>query len=135
VNTNAETVTRGVPGGLPSLWARAQDQPHVAPMLAPAMLQSSPRVTAPAPTTLKDYASYVQDRLPAAARQVSTSVVADVRMTIDRDATVRKTQVTHLDGPETLRTQRMLMASQRQLRPLPAGTVDTLDVDTTMAFN
>jgi hypothetical protein len=48
---------------------------------------------------------------------------------------MRETQVTRLDGPETLRTQLMSMASQMQLLPLPAGTVDAFVVDTIVAFN
>ena len=123
------------PGGLPSLWGRAQDQPQMAAMPAPATPQSNPRLTAPAPTTLEDYASYVQDRLQAGARRVDTPGIADVRLTIDRDGTVRQTQVTRLDGPEALRTQLMSMVSQMQLPPLPTGTVDALVVDSIVAFN
>jgi hypothetical protein len=100
------------------------------------MSLSSPSFSAPAPTTLEDYARDVQDRLQKAARQVNTSGIADVRLTIDRDGSVRQTEVTRLDGPEALRTQLMTMVRQMQLPPLPTGTtVDALVVDTIVAFN
>jgi len=136
-----------VPGGVSRLWAFAQDRPqiiHQAPtgkvrhtaIVASAMSLSSPSLSAPAPTTLEDYAREVQDRLQTAARQVNTSGIADVRLTIDRDGSVRQTEVTRLDGPEALRTQLMTIARQMQLPPLPTGTpVDTLVVDTIVVFN
>ena len=138
-----------VPGGMSRLWAYAQDRTQMqimhqastgkalnTPMLASARSPSSPRLSAPAPTTLEDYARDVQDRLQAVARQVNTSGIADVRLTIDRDGSVRQTEVTRLDGPEALRTQLMTMVNRMQLPPLPTGTtVDALVVDTILAFN
>jgi hypothetical protein len=62
--------------------------------------------------------------------------MADVRLTIGRDGTVRQTEVRRLDGPETLRNQIMSMASQLKLPPLPADTrAQELVVDATVAFN
>ena len=136
-----------VPSGMSRVWARAQDQPPIIHQTPPRKAlntglsttttpQVNPRLTSPAPTTLDDYAREVQDRLQAAARQVNTSGTANVRLTIDRDGAVQRTEMIHLDGPDVLRTQLMTIVSQMNLPPLPMGTtVDALVVDTTLAFN
>jgi hypothetical protein len=93
-------------------------------------------LTTPAPTTLDEYASFVQDQLQASASQVRTPGVADVRLTIGRDGSVRQTEVTRLDGPEMLRSQLIAMVNEMKLPPLPlASGADELVLDTVVAFN
>jgi hypothetical protein len=133
------------PGGPAMVWATAHEQPRIttpatrAPGTArptPAAPQPPPGLTPRTPTTLEDYAQYVQNRLQAEAMQVKTAGMADVRLTIGRDGAVRQTEVRRLDGPATLRNQLMAMASQLKLPPLPAETrAEELVVDTTVAFN
>jgi hypothetical protein len=133
------------PGGPSMSWATSHEQPRLQTptMKAPgtampttAAPQPTPLLTTRTPTTLDDYATYVQNRLQAEAMQVKTAGMADVRLTIGRDGAVRQTEVRRLDGPATLRNQLMSMASQLKLPPLPAETrVEELVVDTTVAFN
>jgi hypothetical protein len=133
------------PGGTAMVWATAHEQPRLKtpPTQAagtarptPAAPQPTPMLTTRTPTTLEDYATYVQNRLQAEAMQVKTSGMADVRVTIGRDGAVRQTEVRRLDGPATLRDQIMAMAGQLKLPPLPAETrAEELVVDTTVAFN
>jgi hypothetical protein len=112
-----------VPVGMPRLWASAATR-------------TSPLLTTTAPTTLDEYASYVQDQLQASASRVKTPGVADVRLTIGRDGSVRQTEVTRLDGPEMLRPQLIAMVNEMKLPPLPpASGADELVLDTIVAFN
>src|SRR5262245_52977713 len=131
------------PGGVSMLWATSHEQPRSkkpttqAPgtaMPTTAAPQQTPGLTTRTPTTVDDYAQYVGNRLQAEAVRVKTSGMADVRLTIDRDGTVRQTEVRRLDGPEPLRNQIMSMASQLKLPPLPADSrVQALVVDATVA--
>jgi outer membrane biosynthesis protein TonB len=135
------------PVGTSVIWASSPDQPRMMnkkPMMkAPstarpstAAPQSSPLLTAAAPTTLDEYANYVQDRLQAEAMQVKTSGTADLRLTIGKDGSVQQADVTRLEGPAALRDQLMTMARQLKLPPLPTGTnASELVLDTTLAFN
>jgi hypothetical protein len=133
------------PGGTSMSWATSHEPPRLKKptMQAPgtampttAAPRPTPTLTTRTPTTLEDYASYVQNRLQAEAMQVKPSGTADVRLTIGRDGAVRQTEVMRLDGPATLRNQIMSMASQLKLPPLPAeARADVLVVDTTVAFN
>jgi hypothetical protein len=136
-----------VPGGMSRSWARTQNQGPIVhqPPTRQALKttvsdtitpRAGPRLTTPGPTTLDDYAREVQDRLQAAARLVNTPGIANVRLTIDPDGAVRQTEVTHLDGPEAIRSQLIAIVGQMNLPPLPTGTpVDALVVDTILVFN
>ena len=135
------------PVGTSMVWATSHEQPRMMnkrpTMKGPGMAtstpmapQSTPMLTTRTPATVDDYANYVGDLLQMEAMQVKTPGTADVRVTIGRDGSVRETQVTRLDGPETLRNQIMSMTSQLRLPPLPADMqADELVVDTTLAFN
>jgi outer membrane biosynthesis protein TonB len=132
------------PVGTSTTWATSHDQPRMMnkkPMMkAPVPpVEASPSPQAPMtqkPTTLDDYADYVQDSLQQEAMKVKTSGTADVKLTIGKDGVVRQTEVTRLEGPATLRNQIASMASQMKLPPLPADVnADVLVVDTTLAFN
>jgi outer membrane biosynthesis protein TonB len=133
------------PVGDSMIWATSHQQPQQKKpaMQAPetamprtAAPQQTPVLTTQTPTTLDDYGQYVQNRLQAEAMQVKTSGIADVRLTIGRDGTVRQAEVTRLDGPATLRNQIMSMASQLKLPPLPTDVrAQELVVDATVAFN
>jgi hypothetical protein len=89
-----------VPGGASRLWATSYEQPRqqkptmqapgtATPATAPP--QPTPMQTTLTPTTVDDYAQYVQNRLQAEAMQVKTAGTADVRLTIGRDGAVRQT--------------------------------------------
>jgi Gram-negative bacterial TonB protein C-terminal len=133
------------PGGASLSWAAsyAQAQQKKPAMQAPET--AAPRTTAPqatpmpttrTPTTLEDYGQYVQHQLQTEAVQVKTTGMADVRLTIGRDGTVRQTEVKRLDGPASLRDQITATVSQLKLPPLPADArAQELVVDAIVAFN
>jgi hypothetical protein len=135
------------PVGTSMVWATSHEQPRMmnkrptmkgAGMAAstPMAPQSTPMLMTRTPATVDDYANYVGDLLQMEAMQVKTPGTADVRVIIGRDGSVRETQVTRLDGPETLRNQIMSMTSQLRLPPLPADMrADELVVDIILAFN
>jgi hypothetical protein len=133
------------PGEAAMSWAASHVQPRqkTPAMQAPetarprtAVPQPAPTLTTRTPTTLEDYAQYVQHRLQAEAMQGKTSGMADVRLTIGRDGAVRQTEVSRLDGPASLRDQIMSTVSQLKLPPLPADArAQELVVDAIVAFN
>jgi hypothetical protein len=98
---------------------------------------SAPQVlTAQTPTTLDSYLAYVQDLLNVEAMKVHTPGVADVKLTIGKDGSVRQTEIERLEGPAALHDRIMSMISQMKLPPLPAdANADVLVVDATVAFN
>jgi TonB C terminal len=104
---------------------------------AAAAATSAPQVlTVQTPTTLDSYLAYVEDVLNAESKQVHTSGVADVKLTIDKDGSVRQTEIERLEGPAALRDRISSMLSQMKLPPLPAdANADVLVVDATVAFN
>ena len=132
-------------GGASLSWAAASAPPRPKTPAMQAPETATPRTAAPqptstlttgTPTTLEDYGQYVQHRLQAEARQVKTSGMADVRLTIGRDGTVRQTEVRRLDGPASLRDQITSTVSQLKLPPLPADArAQELVVDAIVAFN
>jgi TonB family protein len=88
-----------------------------------------------APQTLDEYAAYVQNRIQVAAMQLRQQGTADLRLTINRDGTIRQADIVDLEGPSALRDQvRPLVNQLSPLPPLP-GNTDTLVVDTTVAFD
>ena len=133
------------PGGASLSWGAAYEQPQQKKPAMQAPETATPRTAAPqptpmpttqTPTTLEDYGQYVQHRLQAEAMQVKTSGMADVRLTIGRDGTVRQTEVRRLDGPASLRDQIMSTVSQLKFPPLPAAArADELVIDAIVAFN
>jgi outer membrane biosynthesis protein TonB len=133
-----------IPVGTSMTWATSHDQPRLmnkkptmkAPM-TPAAATSSPQgLTTQMPTTLDDYASYVQDIMQQEAMKVKTSGTADVKLTIGKDGSVQQTEVVRLEGPAALRNQITSIVSQMKLPPLPADVnADLLVVDTILAFN
>jgi outer membrane biosynthesis protein TonB len=133
------------PGGVSMIWAASYEQPQQKKPAMQAPETATPRTAAPqptpmpttqTPTTLEDYGQYVQHRLQAEAMQVKTSGMADVRLTIGRDGTVRQTEVRRLDGPASLRDQIMSTVSQLKFPPLPADArAQELVVDAIVTFN
>jgi TonB family protein len=80
------------------------------------------------PSTLDDYAVYVGDRLQAAAMQVKQEGSAEVKLTINKDGSIRQTEVIKVSGPPALRDRIPQLVNQIQpLPPLP-GNVDALVV-------
>ena len=98
---------------------------------------SAPQVMiAQTPTTLDSYLAYVQDQLNVEAMKVHTPGVANVKLTIGKDGSVRQTEVERLEGPSALHDQITSRISQMKFPPLPADVhADALDVDATVAFN
>jgi hypothetical protein len=125
-------------------WAITSEKPQMktkrptmrAPETPTASSPPAAVLTTPTPTTVDDYASYVQDALQVEAMKIKTPGTADVRLTIGKDGSVQQTEVTRLDGPPALRDQITSMARQMKLPPLPATTtVNELVVDSTVAFD
>jgi Gram-negative bacterial TonB protein C-terminal len=104
---------------------------------ASAAATSAPQVLiAQTPTTLDSYLAYLQDRLNVEAMKVHTPGVANVKLTIGKDGSVRQTEVERLEGPSALHDQITSMISQMKFPPLPADVhADALAVDATVAFN
>ena len=96
---------------------------------------SAPHVlTVQTPTTLDSYLAYVQDLLNVQAVQLKTPAVADVKLTIGKDGSVRQADIERLEGPAALREQFSSMLSQMKFPPLPAAAnAEVLVVDATVA--
>jgi hypothetical protein len=110
---------------------------HSVTWAASAAATSAPQVLiAQTPTTLDSYLAYLQDRLNVEAMKVHTPGVANVKLTIGKDGSVRQTEVERLEGPSALHDQITSMISQMKFPPLPADVhADALAVDATVAFN
>src|SRR5215510_4109701 len=64
----------------------------------PVAATSAPHVlTVHTPTTLDSYLAYVQDRLNVEAMKVHTPGVADVKLTLGKDGSVRQTEIERLE--------------------------------------
>jgi hypothetical protein len=93
-------------------------------------------LTVQTPTTLDSYLAYVGDKLNVEAMKMRTPAVADVKLTIGKDGSVRQTEIESLEGPAALREQISSMLSQMKFPPLPAdANADVLVVDATVAFD
>jgi TonB family protein len=80
------------------------------------------------PSTLDEYAAYVRDRLQVAAMQVKQQGSAELKLTINKDGSVRQTEVIEVSGAPALRDQLPQLVNQiKPLPPLP-GNVDALVV-------
>jgi Gram-negative bacterial TonB protein C-terminal len=89
------------------------------------------------PTTLDGYVAYMSDRLQLEAMKVRQPGVADVQLTIDKNGTVARTEVTSVEGSMLLRDHATRIVNQMEkFPPLPADTnADVLVMTTTLAFN
>jgi hypothetical protein len=93
-------------------------------------------LTVQTPTTLDSYLAYVEDLLNVEAMKMHTPAVADVKLTIGKDGSVRQADIERLEGPAARREQISSMLSQMKFPPLPAdANADVLVVDATAAFD
>jgi outer membrane biosynthesis protein TonB len=133
------------PVGTSMSWATSHETPRMmnkkptmkAPA-APAVAAPSPQVlTTERPTTLDSYINYVSDRLQVEAMKVRHQGSADVKLTIDRDGSVKLAEVVRVDGPAALRDEVMGMVRLiGSLPPLPPdANADVLVLTSTVVFN
>jgi hypothetical protein len=93
-------------------------------------------LTVQTPTTLDSYLAYVGDKLNVEAMKMRTPAMADVKLTIGKDGSVRQADIERLEGPAALRERISSMLSQMKFPPLPAdANADVLVVDATVAFD
>jgi TonB family protein len=87
------------------------------------------------PTTIDEYAVYVQDRLQVAAMQMRQRGSAELKLTIDKDGTIRETEIVEVTGASSLRDQLKQVVNRIEpLPPLP-DNVDALVVSTDLSFD
>jgi TonB family protein len=131
----------GVPLGASMAWAISHEKPmklmeqRRTTRQKPAAVQptASPLLTEQTPTTLDAYTEYVQNKLQAEAMNLKQQGVADVRLTIDKDGTVRQTEVVRAEGSPALRDQVISLVNQMgKLPPLPSDA-DILVMTATVA--
>ena len=94
---------------------------------------AKPQLMETTPATVDAYAAYVQNKLQVEAMGLKQQGVADVKLTIGKDGTVRQTEVTRVEGAPALRDQIISLVNQMgALPPLPED-VDSLVVTATVA--
>jgi TonB family protein len=87
------------------------------------------------PTTIDEYAVDVQNRLQVAAMQMRQRGTAELRLTIDKNGSIRQTEVMEVSGAPTLRDDLTTLVNRiAPLPPLP-GNADVLVVTTDLAFD
>jgi TonB family protein len=135
------------PLGASMAWATSHEKKPVKPVMtpkaqerkAPAMRAEAPtpQLVTPTPTTLDGYLAYVQDRMQLEAMKGRQSGVVDVKLTIAKDGTIERTEVTRVEGPPALRDQVTTVVNRvGKLPPLPADAdADVLIMAVTLAFN
>jgi TonB family protein len=133
------------PVGISTSWATSHEKPRMMNKKPTMRAPATPAVTAPSPqvltterpATLDSYINYVSDRLQVEAMKVKHQGSADVRLTIDKDGSVRLAEVVRADGPATLRDEVMDMVKlMGSLPPLPPdANADVLVLTSTVVFN
>ena len=119
---------RGGMHSTPRSGAMAREATVGAPSSSDVLLKGSP-------TTIDEYAVYVRDRLQVGAMQMRQQGSAELKLTIDKDGTIRDTEVVEASGSPALRDQLKQVVNRIEpLPPLP-GNVDALVVSTDLAFD
>jgi hypothetical protein len=96
--------------------------------LSPMLLQRSPN-------TVDEYAAYVRDRLQVAAMQLKQQGSAELKLTIEKDGSIRETQVVEVSGPPGTRDRFTQLVNQiKPLPPLPSNA-DALVVTTDLTLD
>jgi TonB family protein len=126
-------------------WATSHETPRMinkkpgmktptTPMAATASPQT---LTTQTSTTLDSYIDYVSNRLQVEAMKVKHEGSADVKLTIDKNGTVKLAEVVRVDGPAALRDEALRMVKMvESLPPLPAdANADVLVLTSTIVFN
>jgi outer membrane biosynthesis protein TonB len=129
------------PWSLSTGWAARHDQrgtrspAQSRPMERQAPMGPSAVLLERSPETIDEYAAHVQNRLQAAAMQIKREGTAELRLTIEKDGSIRQTEVVELSGPPILRDELMTLVDRiGPLPPLP-GDADVLVVTTDLAFD
>jgi TonB family protein len=115
-----------------------QKKPTMRAPATPAVTTSPPpMMTTQTPSTLDSYVDYVSDRLQMEAMKVRHPGAADVKLTIDRNGSVRMAEVVRVEGSAALRDAANEMVKLiGSLPPLPPDTnADVLEVTSTVVFN
>ena len=87
------------------------------------------------PSTVDEYAAYVRDRLQVAAMQEAQQGTAELKLTINKDGSIRQAEVVEVSGVPTLRDQLPQLVNRiKPLPPLP-GNLDALVVTTDLTLN
>jgi TonB family protein len=133
------------PVGTARSWASSHETPRMMnkkPVTkvptAPTAATVSPQTLTPQrPTTLDSYIDYVSNRLQVEAMKVKHEGSADVKLTIDKNGTVKLAEVVRASGPAALRDEVMEMVRMiGSLPPLPPDTnADVLVLTSTVVFN
>ncbi len=87
------------------------------------------------PSTLDEYAAYVQNRLQVEAMRLRQQGTAELRLTIDKDGSIRQTEVVGVESSSRLRDQVQPLVQQIEPLPPPPGDADALVINTTLAFD
>jgi TonB family protein len=110
-------------------------QQHMERRSPTATQTTSPTLLEQSPRTLDEYAAYVQNRLQVEAMKLRQQGTAEVKLTIDKDGSVRQAEIMEVEGSSMLGEQVKPLVNQiAPLPPLP-GNAEVLVVTTTLAFN
>jgi TonB family protein len=134
-----------VPAGTSLSWATSHETPRMmnkkpmmrTPATPATRLPSSQAMATQTPSTLESYINHVSDRLQVEAMKVRQSGTADVKLTIERNGSVRLTEVVRVDGPPALREAAIEMVELiGTLPPLPPdANADVLVLTSSVVFN
>jgi hypothetical protein len=93
---------------------------------------TAPTRPPPSPQRLEEYLAMVQRVLKQETASIQQAGLADVRLTIQRDGSVRHTEIVPLDGPATLRSELLPIVSRLGPWPPPPMEADVLVVTVTL---
>lgn len=132
------------PLSLATGWAAGHERGGMRPTSRSSAMERETTMGAPSPSTVlierspstaDEYAAYVRDRLQVAAMQVEQQGTAEVKLTINKDGSIRQTDVVEVSGAPTLREELPQLVNRiKPLPPLP-GNLDALVVTTDLALN
>jgi TonB family protein len=126
-------------------WATSHETPRMmqkkptmkAPAAPATAASAAPALTTQTPTTLDSYIDYVSNKLQVEAMKVKHQGAADVKLTIDKNGSVKLAEVVRVDGPAALRDEVMQMVKFiGSMPPLPPdANADVLVLTSTVVFN
>jgi TonB family protein len=132
------------PVAMSMTWASSHEPPRMINKMpgmktptTPMATGSPQRQTTPTPTTLESYLDYVSNRLQIEAMKIKHEGSADVKLTIEKNGTVKLAEVVRVDGPAALRDEALRMVKMvESLPPLPPdANADVLVLTSTVVFN
>jgi TonB family protein len=87
------------------------------------------------PTTTDEYAAYVRDRLQVAAMQLRQEGMAELKLTINKDGSIREAEIVEASDLPMQRDQLAQLVNRiKPLPPLP-GNIDALVVTTALTLD